>query len=130
MDDKLNRLRENSFYITLLLYVAVLPFSEALTSIAAGLLLLQSLLLVSWKHPSAPSGSLASLFLLFAVYAVFLAGLLRSRDLHFALYELKKNIFWILIPLAFFLSPRLETRRFIHVQALFCLAVFLALVFL
>lgn len=126
MDDKLNRLRENSFYITLLLYVAVLPFSEALTSIAAGLLLLQSLLLVSWKHPSAPSGSLASLFMLFAVYAVFLAGLLRSRDLHFALYELKKNIFWILIPLAFFLSPRLETRRFIHVQALFCLAVFLA----
>ncbi len=126
MNDKLNRLRENSFYLNLLLYVAVLPFSEALTSIAASLLLLQALVLASWKHPSVPHGSVTSLLLVFSVFAVFLAGTLRTENPSFAAYELKKNLFWIVIPASFFFSPRLPTKRFIHLLALFCLAVFLA----
>ncbi len=120
----LNSWRENSFYACLLLFVAFLPFSEAMVSIVAGILLFQALVLTSWNHPSVPHGSVKSLLIVLSVFMVYLLGMLFTRDLPFALYELKKVIFWIVIPVAFYISPRLSDKRFLCVLAIFILAVF------
>ncbi len=122
----LNLARENAFYTLSLVFVSFLPFSEALVSITAGFLLFQAIILTSWNHPSVPHGTLKNLLLICSVFLVYTIGTLFTKDLPFAFYELRKVIFWIILPVAFFISPRLPAERFRKVLLLFCLAVFLA----
>jgi hypothetical protein len=122
----LTNLRENTFYYGLLLFVFLLPFSEASVSIASGFLLVQSVALTSWKHPSYPHGDRKTLLLITSVFLIYLLGTFFTKDLPFAVYEWKKVIFWIVIPVAFFLSPALSREKFIILLFLFCLSVFIA----
>jgi len=122
----LNHLREQVFFIFLLIYVAFLPFSEAIVSISAGLLLFQALVLTSWKHPSVKNENWGSLLMILSIFLVYVLGIIRTEDFAFALYELRKVTFWIVLPLAFFLSPRLSAKQFQQILLLFCLSVFTA----
>jgi hypothetical protein len=128
-ENNLNNLRENSFFFSLLLFVILLPFSEASVSITSGLLLMQALLLKSWKHPSFSIIRLKSLLLISSIFLLYLLWTILTEDVRFALYEWRKVIFWIIIPPAFFLSPKLSGNRFILLLALFCLSVFAASLF-
>jgi hypothetical protein len=123
---KLNNLRENVFFLCLLLFVALLPFSEAFVSITAGILILQAVALFSWKHPSVPHGSSKNLLLILSVFIIYMVGTICTQDLPLAIYEWKKVIFWIIIPLAFFVSPILSKEKFIIVLVFFCLSVLIA----
>ncbi len=118
--------REELFFICLLATVVVFPFSEAFVSIMSALLLLQALVLRSWKHPLAQARTNKSLFLLFSIFALYLIGTIFTNDFHFALYELKKVVFWIITPLAFYLSPRLSDRKFFIVLLVFVISVLLS----
>ena len=122
----LNNLRENVFFIVLLIYVAFLPFSEAFVSISAGLLLFQSLVLTSWKHPSVRKKNKTSVLMIISIFLVYILGIINTEDFSFALYELRKVLFWIVLPVAFFSSPRLSSKQFKQVLFLFCLSVFAA----
>ena len=122
----LDTLRENSFFFSLILFVLFLPFSEAMVSISAGFLLVQALLLFSWKHPSVPHGSWLNLGMILSIFGVYLAGMILTRDVPFAVYELKKVVFWIIIPLALFLSPLLSSQRFFILLLLYCASVLAA----
>jgi hypothetical protein len=125
----LNSIREKTFYYSLLSVVAFFPFSEALVSITSSILLLQSFILTSWKHPSFKKKQIGGLILLSSVFAVYLIGMFFTRDGSFALYELKKVVFWVVIPLAFYLSPVISKDRFLRIVLLFCLAVLLSSIY-
>jgi len=128
-DINLNTLRENSFFYSLILFVLLLPFSEAAVSITSGLLLFQALILFSWKHPSFSPGRFNQLLFISSIFFLYVIWTVLSEDFRFALYEWRKVIFWIIIPPAFFLSPKLPRNRFILLLALFCLSVFAASLF-
>lgn len=121
--ERLNTWRENTFFFSLLIAVAVFPFSEALVSISSGWLLLQALVLRSWLHPSFKTKSSSGLFFLLSVFGVYIIGSFFTNDFTFALYEFKKVIFWIVVPLAFFLSPKLIEKRVYPVLFVFILFV-------
>lgn len=125
----LNSIREKAFYFSLLSVAAFFPFSEALVSITSSILLLQTFILTSWKNPSFRDKWIGGLFLPASVFAVYLIGTLFTRDGSFALYELKKVVFWIVIPLAFYLSPLISKERFLKILLLFCLAVLLSSIY-
>jgi hypothetical protein len=122
----LTNLRENIFFICLLLFVVLLPFSEASVSITSGLLLFQAVAFASWKHPSFPHGSPKILLLIVSVFFIYVLGTIYTEDLPFAFYEWRKVIFWIIIPIAFFISPALSRDKFILVLSFFCFSVFVA----
>ncbi|RIH63588.1 hypothetical protein D1164_18550 [Mariniphaga sediminis] len=122
-EELLNSWRENTFFSLLILAVGVFPFSEALVSISVGLLLFQALALRSWFHPTAKKRSRKIILLPFSVFAIYLLGTLFTKDFSFALYELKKVIFWIVVPLAVFLSPKLSERKLYTVFFVFILSV-------
>ena len=107
----INSVRENTFFILCICAVICFPFSEGLVSVFFALLLLQALVLFSWKHPSVESRSLRLLFFPVSIFAVYLAGMIFSRDISMALYELKKVCFWLIVPLIFFLSPALSDKK-------------------
>ena len=96
---------------------------HVLVSILAGALMLQMLLLRSWNHPSIPRGTPVSLLMVSSIFLLYLLGMVRTHDLTFALYELKKVIFWVVIPAALYYSPRLNTRMFVYLLLLFIMAV-------
>lgn len=118
--------RERAFYFSALAVAASFPFSEALVSIFSGVLLLQAIILQSWKHQGGKSGHLASLLSFLGIYGVYLIWMVNTSDVQFALYELKKVIFWLIFPLGIFLSPRLTAKELYHVLGVFVLAVFLS----
>ncbi len=124
--ERLNKWRENTFFISLVIAVAVFPFSEGLVSVSAGWLILQALILRSWLHPSHKSKSSSGLFFLLSVFGVYIIGSFFTNDFSFALYEFRKVIFWIVIPLSFFLSPQLPGKRVYLVLKIFILSVALS----
>jgi O-antigen ligase len=124
--EQLNKWRENVFFLSLIIFVAVFPFSEALVSISAGLILLQALVLLSWQHPSVEIRSRTIVFFPLSVFLVYITGTLFTHDLPFALYEWKKTIFWVVIPLAVFLSPQLKEKQTCTVLLVFTASVILS----
>lgn len=119
----LNRWREDVFFFSLIITAGVFPFSEALVSISAGLLLFQALVMQSWKHPSVNLQSWKSLFFIISIFGVYLIGTVFTKDFSFAMYELKKNVFWVVFPLSMFLSPRLAEKKTYLVLFVFILSV-------
>lgn len=124
--EQLNKYRENAFFLFLIISVSVFPFSEALVSIGLGLLLLQALVLQSWKHPTVKWSYSKIVLFPVSIFIVYLIGTLFTSDFSFALYELKKTVFWIVVPLAVFLSPRLSEKRTYLVFFIFILSVTVA----
>ncbi len=122
----LNKYRENAFFLTLIFAASVFPFSEALVSIASGLLLFQALILQSWKHPAVKWHTSKVVLYPVSIFLVYLIGTIFTSDFPFALYELKKTIFWAVVPLAMFLSPRLSDKRIYIVLFVFILSVTVA----
>src|SRR5690606_22703464 len=121
--EQLNRWRENVFFSLLVVSAGVFPFSEALISISAGLLLFQTIVLQSWKHPSVNLHSWKNVVLPVSIVGVYLFGTIFTEDLSFAAYELKKVVFWVIFPLAVFLSPRLSVNKTYLVLYVFILSV-------
>lgn len=124
--DLKNYLREKVFFISLITVVCVFPFSEALISISTVILLIQAILLGSWNHPSVKSRNWKIVLFPVSVFVVYLIGAFFTKDFSFALYELRKVIFWIIIPPAIFLSPKLSEKESVTVLSLFVAAVFVA----
>ena len=119
----LNKSRENIFFFSLIITVGVFPFSEALVSISAGLLLFQALALQAWKHPTVNLQSWKNVLLPVSIFGVYLLGTIFTKDFSFALYELKKVVFWVVFPLSIFLSPRLSEKKTYLVLFVFILSV-------
>src|SRR5690554_2111652 len=101
------KLQEMAFFAVLILTAAVLPFSEALVSISAGLLLFQTIALRSWNHPSVKRQNVKMILFPVSIFFVYLIGTLFTSNFQLALNELNKSLFWLIVPLAIFFSPRL-----------------------
>jgi hypothetical protein len=115
--------REKSFFFSLIAIVAFFPFSEAFVSIFTGLLLLQALVLRSWLHPSFKISHLKIALFPVSVFGVYLIGTFFTNDLSLAVYELKKTIFWVVVPMAIAISPKLPAKKIYTVLFVFILAV-------
>ncbi len=122
----LNEWRENIFFFSLIITASVFPYSEALVSISAVFLLSQAIVLFSWNHPTVKSQSWKIVLFPVSIFGVYLIGTLFTADFSFALYELRKVIFWIIFPLGIFLSPRLSEKRIYFVLSVFVLSVIVA----
>jgi hypothetical protein len=124
--EALHKRRENLFFFSLLLTAAVFPYSEALVSITMGLLLFQVLAFRSWNHPTVKKRSLKIVLFPFSIFGLYIVGTLFTNDFSFALYELKKVIFWLVVPLAVILSPQLPDKKLYRVLGVFVFSVTVA----
>ena len=126
MFDLIHVYRERIFFITTLLTAIFFPFSEALVSVFSGALLLQAVVMQSWKHPDVRNRSMLPMLSLVSVFMVYLIWMLACKDFYSGVYELKKVIFWLVIPIAFFISPRLKEKQSYIILLVFVLAVFVS----
>ena len=122
----IHNLRENIFFYLLIVTAIFFPFSEALVSISIALLFLQALALRLWHHPSVITRSWKTVVFPLSVFGIYLIGVLFTNDITFAFYELRKVVFWIVLPLAVFLSPKLPDKRIYIVFLSFIISVITA----
>jgi hypothetical protein len=119
-------LTENIFFIISICLVISFSFSESLLSISSGLLFLQALFFGNWKVKAEILKREKSLWALTGVFFIYVFGCIFCNDLPTGLYELQKNIFWLIIPVGVALSPRLSEKKYWILLAIFVSSVTIA----
>ncbi|MCW0484958.1 O-antigen ligase family protein [Gaoshiqia sediminis] len=114
------------FYLSLMLLVVSLPFSAGMISVAAVLLFIVSLFRISQNNFRNKLAAGRNLLIFASVFLVYLFGLLICRDWKWGLYDLQKNIPFLMIPLAFVFGPQLSARKSKKLLLIFALAVVLS----
>jgi len=102
---------ENASYVAALLLVFGLSFSESILSISSVALFVLAFLTGNFRQKIEWIAREKSLWALIGVFLIYLLGCLFCRDANTGMYELKKNIFWILIPLGVAFMPKMNDRK-------------------
>lgn len=106
--------------------MVALPFSEALISISGVLLFLVSLFYIKKTDLKHRISEGKYLLLFSSVYIVYVVGILFCNDQQWGIYDLQKNIPYIIIPLAFFFYGKIETDKLKKLLLIFASSVLLA----
>lgn len=114
------------FYWTLALFMVSLPFSEALISISGVLLFIVSLFQLKGESVKEKLIEKRYLLIFASIYLVYIIGFFFNNNLKWAIYDLRKNIPYLIIPFAFIFAKPIRKKQFINLLKLFALAVFLS----
>jgi len=114
------------FYLSLLGFVLVLPFSQALVSIFGGIVLGVALLEDSWKNKIERLKKNRILLFIPGIYLVYIISFIVNYKTGNSLYDLKKVLFFFIIPIAFMLGKPLSGFQKRLLFYVFTLAVFVA----
>ncbi len=112
------------FFASLLLFVAVLPFSQALVSITSGILLFSSFLdePIRVKTERIKNNNLP--LLVASVFIIYLLSYLILKRPESSAYDLQKSLFFLIIPLAFTIGKPLSNVQIRILLIVFVVAVF------
>lgn len=116
----------NWFFIVLLCFVGVLPFSQALVSILSGVLLFTALVEDSWSNKFNRIKQRKILLFIPAIFIIYLISSIITWQSGNSLYDLQKSLFFLIIPLAFILGKNITDiqKRFLFYT--FALAIFVS----
>jgi O-antigen ligase len=116
------------FYLSLLGFVVVLPFSQALVSIFGGIVLGVALLEDTWKNKIKRFKENRILLCIPAIFMIYLISFIIFYKDGNTLYDLKKALFFLIIPIAFMLGKPLSDIQKRWLFYAFALAIFVATV--
>ncbi|QGY45946.1 hypothetical protein GM418_20415 [Maribellus comscasis] len=106
---------DNWFFVSLLVFVVVLPLSQALVSICAGGIFATALIEDNWKNKLIRIKKNKVLFSLPAIYGIYILSSVVSNKFSASLYDLQKSLFFLVIPFAFIMGKKIndQQKRFI-----------------
>lgn len=112
------------FFASLFLFAAVMPFSQALVSIAGGIMLFSSFLdePITNKINRIKENKLLSLVA--SVYIIYLLSYFIFKKPESSAYDLQKSLFFLIIPLAFMMGKPLTGVQIRILLTVFVVAVF------
>ncbi len=103
--------KTNWFYISLLLFTFSLPLSEFMVSVSAGLVFLSATIEDSFKNKLIRLKERKVLLLLPAVFILYLISAIFTKDLNTALYDIKKALFFLMLPLGFLIGKNISSGQ-------------------
>lgn len=115
----------NWFFVSLVAFVIVLPLSQALVSIIGGVVLFTAIVEGNWKQKWIRLKNRKYLFFLPAIFLIYLLSSLFTGLESDSLYDLRKNLFFLILPLAFIFGKEINPRqkRFIFYAFAFSIAI-------
>ncbi len=116
-------INENLFFIISALFVLSIPYSESFISITSGLIALQLFYPYFFKNYAGRILHDKTLWAFMSIYGFFLIGYIFCDHPAHGLYELRKNMFWVIIPPGVALTKKLTEKQFWIVIFLFIFAV-------
>ena len=126
MKKQLNQIIDNNwFFVSLICFVIVLPFSTAMVSIISGVILVVALTEDSWNNKIERARQNKILIFIPAIYMVYLISTIFSGPLTESLYDLKKNLFFLVLPIAFIFGKSLlpVQKRYLFYTFSFAVAI-------
>ncbi len=116
------------FFIALLLFAVSLPLSESLVSVSGGVLLAAALFESKFRISKETRKLKMLLLFLVAIFLLYLLSSLFSADRQTALYDLRKNAFLLVLPLAFLFGKEIQPNQKLFLFWSFTGSVFIATV--
>ena len=115
----------NWFFISLIIFVLFLPFSEALISISGGIILFTALVEDNWKNKIERAKRNKILWFIIGIFLIFLLSSVITFKSGQALYDIRKNLFFLVIPLAFLIGKTINDfqKRFLFYAFIFSISV-------
>lgn len=114
------------FFLSLLGFVLVLPFSQALVSIFGGIVLGVALLEDSWKNKIERFRKNKILLFIPGIFMIYLFSFIIFYKNGNSLYDLQKSLFFFVIPIAFIIGKPLTNYQKRLLFFAFALAIFVA----
>jgi len=115
--------RQNWFYFATLIFAISLPFSIAFISISIGLLLFTAAIQINPKEIGLRIAERKDLLFVIGVFGVYLLWLVFTNDWEWAVYDLRKNVTYLVLPVAFVLAPELKESQLKSILYTFAVAV-------
>lgn len=101
-------------------------FSEALISIGSVLVFLHFFFNTDFQRIKAGLAANKSLWMLLAIFAFYLLASIGTDDKSLAIYEINRNLFWVLIPAGIALTPKLKSASYWNLLLIFAIVITLA----
>lgn len=101
----------NWFFLSLLLFVIALPLSQALVSIAAGIMLFVVLVEDTWDNKLARIKNNKVILFIPAVFLLYVLDVLLKGNFYTSLYDLRKSMFYLVLPLAFLAGKEISAKQ-------------------
>ena len=117
----------NYFFLSLLLFVFSLPLSVALVSVAAAIVFLAALLEDSWEAKMKRFKSRRVLLWIPFIFFLYLASTLVSLKADQSFYDVKKTLFYLVIPLAFCFGKDINRAQKRAILWTFSVGIFIAI---
>ena len=118
----------NWFFVSLTAFVAVLPLSEALVSIFAGVVLLIALIEDSWQEKWERLKSRKVILLIPVIFILYLLSTLLTLKQDKSFYDIQKTLFYVVFPLAFSMGKEISARQKRFVFYVFGISALLAII--
>ncbi len=116
----------NWFFLALVVFIFVLPFSQALVSIFAGILLLTAFIEGDLKNKLFRIKSNTVFLFLPGIFILYIISALLSNKISSSLYDLQKCLFFLIIPLAFLLGKEMNNNQKQFLFFAFIISVFVS----
>lgn len=116
----------NWFFLSLLLFVIALPLSQALVSVAAGIMLGTSFLEDNWKNKLFRVKERKIILFIPAIFFMYLCGAFCYGNWSGSLYDIRKSMFYLALPLAFLLGKQISAKQKRYVFYIFSVAIFVS----
>ena len=110
------------FYLSLILFTIAFPLSESLISISIGLILITAFIgfkrsrIQEWKKKH-------NIHFIIGIYLIYLISCLFCADWHWGLYDLRKALAYLIVPLAFTFGNTISVKRLKTILVFFVIAV-------
>jgi len=114
------------FYASVFLFALSLPFSEFMISLSSGLLLISCLLTGGFLEKYNRLRNQPAALLIISVFFVYVIGMIFTRNMPLALYELQKTTFILVVPLCIAIGPPIGYAMFRKILISFLAALNLA----
>ena len=116
------------FYTSVFLFAVSLPFAEFMISISAGLIFVSWLLTARFAEKARQLKNQPAALLIISIFFVYVLGIFFTHDQSLAIYELKKTVFILAIPLCLSTGPAISYNLFRKIIISFLAALNLATV--
>ncbi len=114
------------FFISVLSFAVVLPFSQALVSIFGGIILFAALVEDSFKNKIARFKVNKVMLFIPGIFVIYLLSFILFYKTGNSLYDLQKTLFFLIIPISFMIGKPLSSTQKRFLFFAFTFAVFVA----
>ena len=118
--------KNSLFYASVFLFALSLPFSEFMISLSSGLLLLGCLLTGQFQEKLKALKNQPAALLIISIFFVYVIGVIFTRNMPLALYELQKTAFILVVPLCIAIGAPIGYPMFRKILLVFLTALNLA----